>query len=283
MSKHKTLGQVYTPQWIVNEILDLVGYRGKDILKKYILEPSCGDGAFLIEIVRRYIKTAKENNIERNQIISDIETYIWGVEIDTEEYSKCVQNLDSLVKNEFKIADVKWKIFNISTLDFYKNNISKFDFVVGNPPYIRIHNLDLGTREIVKNDFMFSEGTIDIYLSFFEMGIKMLKNNGLLGYITPNSYLHNSSYKNFRDYLKRENIVHTLIDFKANKLFKGFSTYTAISIFQKNYNKDYFIYKELKNDKITFVNKIKYSDLHNKDWSFADNENVEFLEQLKKK
>lgn len=282
MSKHKTLGQVYTPQWIVNEILDLVGYRGKDILKKYILEPSCGDGAFLIEIVRRYIKTAKENNIERNQIISDIETYIWGVEIDTEEYSKCVQNLDSLVKNEFKIADVKWKIFNISTLDFYKNNISKFDFVVGNPPYIRIHNLDLGTREIVKNDFMFSEGTIDIYLSFFEMGIKMLKNNGLLGYITPNSYLHNSSYKNFRDYLKRENIVHTLIDFKANKLFKGFSTYTAISIFQKNYNKDYFIYKELKNDKITFVNKIKYSDLHNKDWSFADNENVEFLEQLKK-
>ncbi len=52
MSKHKTLGQVYTPKWIVDEILDLVGYNNSVILDKTILEPACGDGAFLIEIVK---------------------------------------------------------------------------------------------------------------------------------------------------------------------------------------------------------------------------------------
>ena len=55
MKKIKTLGQVFTPNWIVNEILDLVGYDNETILDKYILEPSSGDGAFLLEIVKRYV------------------------------------------------------------------------------------------------------------------------------------------------------------------------------------------------------------------------------------
>lgn len=55
MAKHKSLGQVFTPDWIVSEILDLVGYNNESILDKYILEPSSGDGAFLLEIVKRYI------------------------------------------------------------------------------------------------------------------------------------------------------------------------------------------------------------------------------------
>ena len=52
MAKHKSLGQVFTPNWIVSEILDLVGYNNESILDKYILEPSSGDGAFLLEIVK---------------------------------------------------------------------------------------------------------------------------------------------------------------------------------------------------------------------------------------
>ncbi len=79
---------------------------------------------------------------------------------------------------------VNWKIFNENTLDFYKKNIGFFYYVVGNLPYIRIHNLDLTTREILKNEFQFSKDTIDIYLSFYEMGFKLLKEDGYLGYIT---------------------------------------------------------------------------------------------------
>jgi adenine-specific DNA-methyltransferase len=200
MSKHNTLGQVYTPKWIVNEILDLVEYNGNEILNKSILEPSCGDGAFLIEIVRRYINVAKDNSFEDKHIISSIETYIYGVEIDSEECNKCINNLNIFVEKEFQITGINWKIFNQNTLDFYQNYVSHFDFVVGNPPYIRIHNLNIATREFLKKNFSFSEGTIDIYLSFFEMGFKMLKKTGFLGFITPNSYLHNTSYKIFRDY-----------------------------------------------------------------------------------
>lgn len=68
MAKHKTLGQVFTPIWIVNEILDLVGYNNDSILDKYILEPSSGDGIFLTKIVNRYIDICLKPQIDTNQI-----------------------------------------------------------------------------------------------------------------------------------------------------------------------------------------------------------------------
>lgn len=282
MQKHKTLGQVYTPHWIVNEILDLTNYKGSNILKKYILEPSCGDGAFLCEIVKRYIEVSKTNNNPVNQIIKDLETYIYGVELDTQEFSKCIENLDKIAE-KYNIAEkINWKIFNKNTLVFYKNHIGKFNFVVGNPPYIRIHNLDVATRELLKNEFQFSQGTIDIYLSFFEMGFKMLGNKGILGFITPNSYLHNSSYSAFRNYLKEQKTLQTLIDFKANKLFNGYSTYTAISIFRKNNSSNTFEYKELVDNKIKTINKIRFDNLNKKNWSFTNKENEKFLKNLQK-
>ena len=283
MDKHKTLGQVFTPNWIISEILDLVGYDNEDILDKYILEPSSGDGAFLLEIVNRYINTCINKKIETLEIKERLEKYIYGVELDEVEYIKSIQNLNQLVNKKLNInEDLNWKVFNQNTLDFYKNHFGYFDFVVGNPPYIRIHNLETKTRETLKKDFLFSEGTIDIYLSFFEMGFKMLKNNGFLGYITPNSYLHNSSYNLFREYLKNERIVKTLIDFKANKVFKGFSTYTAITIINKNKNQDFFEYKELTNDKIEFVNNINFETLNKNDWSFTNTNDEDFLAQLEK-
>ena len=53
--QQKLFGQVYTPDYIVCKILDDVGYRGEGILGKKILDPACGDGRFLCEIVKRII------------------------------------------------------------------------------------------------------------------------------------------------------------------------------------------------------------------------------------
>jgi adenine-specific DNA-methyltransferase len=196
MGKQKSLGQVFTPKWIIDEILDLVGYTNDDILDKYILEPSSGDGAFLLEIVNRYINICLSKKLNEHEIVKRLEKYIYAIEIDEIEYSKSIKNLNQLVEEKILISEgVNWNIYNQNTLDVYKNYALYFDFIVGNPPYIRIHNLDSQTKDILKKDFLFSEGTIDIYLSFFEMGIKMLKKNGVLGFITPNSYLHNSSYR----------------------------------------------------------------------------------------
>lgn len=279
--KHKILGQVFTPDWIVKEILDLIWYNNKSILDKYILEPSSWDWAFLHEIVDRYIKISLESWFSNDLIISNIEKYIYGFELDKIEYEKSIITLDKLVESKlWKTKKVNWNIFNWNTLLLYKDYISFFDFVVWNPPYIRIHNLDIDTRKIIKNNFIFSEGVIDIYLSFYEIWLKVLNDNWKLGYITPNSYLHNTSYKLFRKYLKDNKLIDTLIDFKSNKIFKWFSTYTSITILNKMNRKTKFIYKELIDNTLRTVNEIKYSDLEINDWTFANKNDSEFLEEL---
>jgi adenine-specific DNA-methyltransferase len=280
MTKHKTLGQVYTPEWVVCEILDLVNYDKEKILTSYIMEPACGDGAFLVEIVNRYINQAKINNLTINDIVGGLEKYIYGIELDEIEYLKCIANLNKIVSSLIGVDNINWNIFNDNTLFVFKKYTNFFDYVVGNPPYIRIHNLEIKTRDFIKENFKFSEGTIDIYLTFFEIAFNMINATGKIGYITPNSYLHNSSYNHFRAYLKNDKALHTLIDFKANKIFKGYSTYTAISIIDFDSNRDSFIYKELIDEKIQKVNEISFNKLDLKDWSFTDKKNEDFISTL---
>ena len=279
--KHKTLGQVFTPNWIVDEILDSIGFKNENTITKKIIDPACGDGAFLKNIVKRIIAFCLLKNCSSEKIKKCLEGHVYGIEIDEIEYLNCINNLNNLVKCELgETLHVNWKIFNSNTLIKYKEFLGFFDLVVGNPPYIRIHNLDKETRRLLKEEFIFSEGTIDIYISFFEIGFKLLNKKGQLGYITPNSYLHNSSYIRFRKYLKQHKAVKSIADFKANKIFKGFSTYTAITIINFHEKKDFFNYKELDDGKIKEINKIKYDETNHINWSFSNKKNMAFLKKL---
>jgi adenine-specific DNA-methyltransferase len=279
--KHKTLGQVFTPVWIVKEILNSSGFNKENLINKKIIDPACGDGAFLKIVVERIIEVLLERNMSKEKIKVYLQNYVYGIEIDETEFNNCLSNLNKIIKEKLgSDLNINWKIFKDNTLTRYKEYIGFFDFVVGNPPYIRIHNLDKETRELLKRDFMFVDGTIDIYLSFFELGFKLLNETGVLGYISPNSYLHNSSYIGFRKFLKEKKAVKRLTDFKANKVFKGFSTYTAITIINFFEKKDFFIYQELKDGEIQEVNKINYDNMEVRDWSFAGKNEMAFLEKL---
>lgn len=279
--KHKTLGQVFTPNWIVEEILDSLNFKESNILDKKIIDPACGDGAFLKIIVKKIINyyLSKKNSL--NKIKDHLEKYVYGIEIDEKEFKNCLINLNNLVKTELnEDLKINWKIYNANTLIKYKEFLGCFDFVVGNPPYIRIHNLNSETRKLLKKEFVFSKGTIDIYVPFFELGFRLLNKRGQLGYITPNSYLHNYSYIQFRKFLKKHKAIKSIVDFKANKIFKNFSTYTAITIINFYEKKDYFVYKELIKNKIEELNKINYKSINDTDWSFSGKENMALLENI---
>ena len=91
--KNKLEGKVYTPPKIVTHILNLANYNGNNILKKHIIDNSCGDGRFLCEICERYINIALQNNLTLNEIKKDLETYVHGIEILSVEHEKCIQNI----------------------------------------------------------------------------------------------------------------------------------------------------------------------------------------------
>ena len=83
---NKHTGQVFTPNFIVKNILDFANYNNENILKKSIIDNSCGEGAFLCEIVEMYINTFLQNNQNTEQLKQELEEYIVGIEIDNNSY-----------------------------------------------------------------------------------------------------------------------------------------------------------------------------------------------------
>ncbi|MGB2841214.1 MAG: N-6 DNA methylase, partial [Halobacteriota archaeon] len=56
----KALGEFYTPGEVVEYILDAVGYEGRSVIDKRLLDPACGSGTFLVEALRRYLKASEK-------------------------------------------------------------------------------------------------------------------------------------------------------------------------------------------------------------------------------
>ena len=260
ITNQKAKGRVYTPDYIVSNILDFTGYNGLNILERHIIDNSCGDGAFLIEIVKRYCEIARSINKPVDQIKMDLEQYIHGIEIDEEECEKCRQKVSITVKG-FGITDIDWDI-NCGDAMINSDYDGKMDYVVGNPPYVRVHNL-LDTYETVKNFLFAQNGMTDLFIVFYEIGLKMLKQTGTLGYITPSSFYNSVAGRDMRKYFVSNRNIKIVVDMKHFQPFEA-TTYTTIIILSKERNDgvvEYFEY-DVNNFIPVKISNLNYSDFY---------------------
>lgn len=287
MDNKKIKAQYMTPDDIVTMILDNIGYSGKHILSKTIMEPSFGDGAFLINIVRRIISEGKNEGLSEDEVAETIKRSVFGIEKDAAMYQRAIDKLNSLLY-AYGIKSIDWteNLVCGDTLIVYKNFKGSMDYVVGNPPYLRIHNMMKEYRDAVK-EFRFVDGMIDLYVVFYEIGIMMLNETGKLGYITPNSFMKNRSQRGFRNFLVENKFISAIYNFQTSKIFEDADTYTCICILNKNINREDFSvdYKEYSMYQLVVENRFEYdyfkTQLQDKAWNLSSDENIRFFEQNK--
>ena len=127
----------------------------------------------------------------------------------------------------------------------------KFDVVIGNPPYERIMSLEKD-KEYFSNNYQSAYGSYDIYVLFIERAINLLKENGILGFITSNKYFISDYGKNLRKFLMENGEIVKIVDLSdTKKIFKDALVSTAIIIFRKRSNprKNYKLQRLLVSDK----------------------------------
>jgi len=251
-------GTVYTPVHIVTNILNLLGYN-EGIIKHHIIDNSCGEGAFLVEVVNRYCQDYFRQHSDITELGLQLESYIHGIDTDKNAIEECILALNTVTK-QYKISNVKWDIHfgNTLEIDRYDN---KMDFVVGNPPYVRVHNLQDNYRN-VKNYSFTENGMTDLYIVFYEIGFQMLNSEGKMGLITPSSFLRSLAGTKLREYIYKNKTLTKVVDLGHFQAFSA-TTYTMITIFFKS-NQDhkieYYIYdKDLLIPKI--VDYLNYEDI----------------------
>ncbi len=280
--------------FLLNAFQTLIDYH-LDYYEKHPDES--GRGTLFPDLIVNYDGTKRLSIEKKVQILRN---NIFGVDIDPQAveiammslYLKCLEGekdlprkrelLPSLAKNiRCGNSLISYDIFDQLTLfdEEEKERINPFDWhskstgfggimekggfdvVIGNPPY------GAGFSTQIKNylytNYPNQEYQLDSYLIFLEKGLKLLKFNGILGYIIPNTWLINLKLKKIRRFIVNEfsilNIVHYI-----RKIFPV-TVDTEILIIQKSDNRDNKIKINItsKEEKVItkFVNQNKWKEL----------------------
>jgi hypothetical protein len=170
---------------------------------------------------------------------------------------------NSLIGTDIMITDA-WKEMSdeekakVNPFDYarafpgvFKGKEGGFDAVIGNPPYIRIHNLvDNSPVEVALYQQQYSSaafGKVDIYVVFMERGLSLLRPSGVLGFITPNKFLQADYGVGIRRIISEQQCLSLLVDFGSAQIFDGATTYTSL-VFLTNGKCDRFGFEELNKD-----------------------------------
>jgi hypothetical protein len=131
-----------------------------------------------------------------------------------------------------------------------------FDVVIGNPPYVQIKNNSLF------GDVFETYPCRDLYPLFYEKSTKLINPSGILGFITPSSFMTNLGYTSLREYLLKHSITH-IIDLGAN-VFQDASVDSAIVIMNSKKPNENIIQKGNTLDHLSIIKQDIFNELDNK-------------------
>ncbi len=187
----KERGAVTTRREVVDFILDLTEYTTDKVLyKQRLLEPSFGDGEFLLAAVERLLATWRNSEVP-DTVLQDA---VCGVELHHATFERTRRRLDNILSREKLAAETRTALLNkwLTRGDFLLESINDhFDYVVGNPPYVRHEMIPDILMKEYRRRFTTIFDRADIYIPFIEKSLSLLSRGGTLGFICADRWMKN--------------------------------------------------------------------------------------------
>lgn len=185
-------GEVFTKKWVVDLVLDLAGYSPEaDLGGRVIIEPSCGDGAFLIPIVDRLIASSEVHGHNLQDLGANLRAFdLLEENVQRSRKAVEVRLLDAgLAPRGATELAATW----VTRRDFLLAELTSAtaDYVVGNPPYLRLEAVPRAVMEAYRRACPTMRGRSDTYVGFIERGLRLLRDGGRLSFICADRWMHN--------------------------------------------------------------------------------------------
>jgi adenine-specific DNA-methyltransferase len=213
---HASCG-VYTRADMARRILDQIGWHeNADLSRARLLEPSAGNGVFVVEAARRLL--AAQSGGQGNLEAEDLHDQIVAFELVEAEAAAGRQELSNLLKSYGFGAKQATELAAtwLRTGDFLlaASSIGRFTHVAGNPPYSRWSKIPEGLRCSYEEAVPKHAAKGDLFLPFLDFGIDLLEGGGKLGFLCSDRWKFMAFASDFR--AKRLPIVDVVLDETVN-------------------------------------------------------------------
>lgn len=270
----KSLGQVYTPLEIIIQMLEKSLSFIKIDKHSRFLDPSCGGGYFLTEMFRQ-IKSLNIDGVDDKYIL---ENMIYGIDID--DFAIFLAKTGMLFASG--LNDVEFKIFNIDYLtDSF--DMGKFDIIAGNPPYVGHKNSTAAYKKTLYEKYpdVFYDKS-DISYCFFKKSADILKEDGIMTFITSRYFMEAMYADKLRKFLKQNFQILSLADYSGNTVFKDAMISPAVIILSNNTgNKKAISYVKYNGDKNAHdIFNFNQDKLKSSGWIILRDEELNLFERI---
>lgn len=234
------VGAVFTRPEVVQLILDLAGYRPEvgRLATRTVLEPSCGDGAFLSEIITRLLASERVHAETVDWWNPALDHAICAADID----AAAVESARRLAEEMLLAADCPpdrstalaalWTRHTDFLLEGWPD---RYDLVVGNPPYVRLEALPRQVLAHYRRRYLTATDRADLYVAFFERGLELLSDSGTLAFITANRFTKNQYGAALRRLVaERYHVRHYLNLEHTQPFLTNVSAYPAIIVIDRD-------------------------------------------------
>lgn len=231
----ESAGVVYTLSWVVDLILDLAGYTSdRDLAACHAVEPSAGEGAFLVPMIRRVLQSVKTHK----RPLSDARDSIRAYELDVESARRATGLAEQELHNhglaEDEARDLAGGWVRVGDYLMESSKDRRADFVVGNPPYIRYDDIPAAALARYRAIYPTMIGRGDIYVGFIEAGLRALNNGGVLGFICADRWMRSAYGSELRRMITAAFGVEAVIEMHDAPAFENdVAAYPAVVIIRR--------------------------------------------------
>jgi adenine-specific DNA-methyltransferase len=198
------------------------------------VEPACGRGAFLVPMVERLSDACKREGLSLLEAAGALEAYDLQAEHVATSRNEV---LETLVARGWPIRQASAfseKAIRQGDFLLQADAHPRADFVVGNPPYIRLESVPLKRSESYRRNCGTMSGRADIYVGFFEMGLKALKQDGVLSFICADRWMRNQYGRLLRMMVAEQFSMDAVIEMHAVDAFDTeVSAYPSIAAIRR--------------------------------------------------
>lgn len=204
-------GAVFTRREVVDFILDLSGYTtDKPLHERQLLEPSFGGGDFLLPAIERLLTAYRQSEGKSPGV--DLIDAIRAVELHRASYAKAADKLVTLLEDGGVSAADAERLCNAWLIqgDFLLTDLpANFDYVIGNPPYVRQELIPDALLREYKRRYTTIYDRADLYVPFIE---RSLAPRGVLGVICADRWMKNRYGRPLRELVTAKYHLRAFID-----------------------------------------------------------------------